>query len=34
MDRAYNTVLVHAKRLELRFERDREARSRHKAVRG
>lgn len=33
MDRAYNTVLKHAKRLELRFERDRDARTRHKRFR-
>ena len=30
MDRAYNTVWKHAKRLGLKFERDREARLRHK----
>jgi hypothetical protein len=30
MDRAYNTVWKHAKRLELKFERDREARLRRK----
>jgi phosphoglycolate phosphatase-like HAD superfamily hydrolase len=32
MDRAYNTVLKHAKRLDLRFERDREASSRRKKL--
>ena len=30
LDRAYNTVWIHAKRLGLIFERDREARLRHK----
>jgi phosphoglycolate phosphatase-like HAD superfamily hydrolase len=30
MDRAYNTVLKQAKRLRLKFERDREGRTRHK----
>jgi hypothetical protein len=30
MDRAYNTALKHAKRLGLKFERDRHARLRHK----
>jgi hypothetical protein len=33
MDRAYNTVLKHAKRLGLKFERDRFARLRHRGGR-